>query len=383
VRTWGAHRDITEREADGEKLRAAEEKYRTVADFTYDWEYWVGVDGALLYVSPACERITGYTAQEFADDPPLHRQIILEEDRDDWDRHYRESRVEHRPREMQFRIRRRDGEIRWIEHVCQPVTDAKGEFAGFRASNRDVTERKLAEEEALRAREELAHVSRVSTMGELTASLAHELNQPLAAILSNAQAARRFLAMAEPDLEEVCEALADIIEDDRRAGRVIRGLRDLLKKGDVEAEPLDVNSLVREVVALTHSDAVARNIAIRLELASDLPAVHGDRVRLQQVLLNLLLNGAEAMEHVEAEARALTVQTARHDASVVVSVRDAGVGLNEDNIDRIFDTFFTTKPGGLGMGLAICRSIVEAHGGRLWATANADRGATFQFTLPV
>jgi two-component system sensor kinase FixL len=219
-------------------------------------------------------------------------------------------------------------------------------------------------------------------MGELAASLAHELNQPLAAILSNAQAARRFLAMAEPDLEEVREALADIIEDDRRAGRVIRGLRALLKKGDVEAEPLDVNSLVREVVALTHSDAVVRNIEIRLELASDLPPVHGDRVRLQQVLLNLMLNGAEAMEHIEAEARELIVQTARDEAGVLVSVRDAGVGLDEHNIDRIFDTFFTTKPGGLGMGLAICRSIVEAHGGRLWATANTDRGATFQFTLP-
>jgi two-component system sensor kinase FixL len=244
--------------------------------------------------------------------------------------------------------------------------------------------RKQGELEAQRLRQDLTHIGRVSAMGEFAASLAHELNQPLTAILSNAQAAQRFLAADVVDLEQMREILSDIVADDKRAGDVIRRLRVLLRKSDPEHASLDLNGVVGEVAGLVRSDAVLRNVAMSLELAPALPRVRGDRVQLQQVVLNLVLNGFEAMREPGAGERTLVIRTAREDAAAVrVEVQDSGVGVDEEDVDRMFQPLYTTKAEGLGMGLTIARTIVDAHGGRLGAANNAHGGATFHFTLPV
>jgi C4-dicarboxylate-specific signal transduction histidine kinase len=243
--------------------------------------------------------------------------------------------------------------------------------------------RRRAEMEGQRLRQDLAHVGRVSTMGQLTASLAHELNQPLTAILSNAQAAQRILDSDTADLVEIREILKDIVQDDKRAGEVIQRLRGFLKKSSLQLSTLDIGELVSQVARLVNSDAIIRNVAIRLELAGDLPPVCGDRVQLQQVVLNLLMNGLDAMGESGVGERTIVLRTSRAGAAgVVVVVEDSGVGIEGADLDQVFHAFYTTKPDGLGMGLAIARSIVEAHGGQLEAKNNPQGGATFSFTLP-
>jgi len=244
--------------------------------------------------------------------------------------------------------------------------------------------RKQGELEAQRLRQDLTHIGRVSALGELAASLAHELNQPLTAILSNAQAAQRLLAVDAANLEEVREILKDIVTDDKRAGDIIHRLSGLIKKGDLEFVPLDLNEIVGEVTWLVRSDAILRNVSLSLEFADDLPKVRGDRVQLQQVVLNLVLNALEAMREPGAGDRTLVIRTARDGAAAVtVAVQDAGIGLDETVGDRMFQPLYTTKAGGLGMGLAIARTIVGAHGGTLGAANNVQGGATFHFTLPI
>ena len=221
-------------------------------------------------------------------------------------------------------------------------------------------------------------------MGELTASLAHDLSQPLAAILSNAQAARRLLAADSVDLAQITQILGDIVEDDKRAGAVIHRLRSLLKKGDLERVSLDLNEIVNEVARLVRSDAVIRNVAMSVELAEGLPRVRGDRVQLQQVVLNMVLNGLDAMREPHAGERNLVIRTAANGASIVaVSVEDSGIGIEPEHEEKIFQPLHTTKADGLGMGLAIARTIVEAHGGGIAAWNNPQGGATFRFTLPI
>ena len=244
--------------------------------------------------------------------------------------------------------------------------------------------RKQGELEAQRLRQDLTHIGRVSALGELSASLAHELSQPLTAILYNAQAAERLLAADVVNLEKMHEILSDIIADDKRAGEVIQRLRVLLKKGDPEFVVLDLKELVGEVAWLMRSDAITRNVPLRLELAADLPKVAGDRVQLQQVVLNLVLNGLEAMREPHAGERALVIRTVADGAAAVrVEVQDSGSGIDPKVLDRMFEPLYTTKPEGLGMGLAIVRTIVDAHGGKMGASNNPQGGATVHFTLPV
>ena len=244
--------------------------------------------------------------------------------------------------------------------------------------------RKQGELEAMRLRQELAHIGRVSALGELTASLAHELNQPLTAILSNAQAAQRLLAGDMVDLEKVREILSDIVADDKRAAAVISGLRGLLKKGEPEFVRLDLNEIVGAVAWLMRSDTIMRNVSMSLDLASDLPNARGDRVQLQQVVLNLVLNGLEAMREPHAGTRTLVIRTARDAAGAVrVTVQDSGPGIAPKDLGHIFEPLYTTKREGLGMGLAIVHTIISAHGGTVGAENNRDGGASFRFTLPV
>jgi two-component system sensor kinase FixL len=284
--------------------------------------------------------------------------------------------------ESEFRVVLANGQVRWIAARGR-VEFKDGKPLRTRGALLDLTWRKRAELEAARQRNELAHLSRVTLLGELSGSLAHELNQPLTAILSNAQAAQRFLAQDAVDPAELREILNDIVEEDKRAVEVIRHLRLLLKKGEGQFQPLNLNEVVRNVLRLIHSDLVNQNVAVHAELAVDLPVVQGDSVQLQQVLLNLVVNGCDALAGIAGAERTLFVRTKlTEDQCTRVSVADQGCGIPPEKMERIFEPFFTTKVQGMGLGLAICRTIITAHGGRLWGTNNMERGATFHFTLP-
>jgi C4-dicarboxylate-specific signal transduction histidine kinase len=250
--------------------------------------------------------------------------------------------------------------------------------------NADISERRAEAAQIRQQRDELAHLSRVAMVGELSGAVAHELNQPLTAILCNAQAAQRLLRHASPDEIGLSEILGDIVSENKRAGEIIRRLRELLKKGEVQLLPVDINNIVREVIVLEHSDMVARNIVITTQLGSDVPLALADRVQLQQVLLNLIINAADAMHANQLSERLITIRSHRAGADFVrIAVKDCGPGIPVDPSDQIFEPFYTTKAHGLGLGLTICRSIIAAHHGRLWAVNNDDGGATLLVELPV
>jgi C4-dicarboxylate-specific signal transduction histidine kinase len=265
-----------------------------------------------------------------------------------------------------------------------PVFDETGRFVGYRGVGRHITERKRAEE-ALRAMQvELAHTNRISTMGQLSASIAHEVNQPIAATVTNAQAALRWLRARPPDLNEVRHSLERIVEDGKRAGNVISGIRALIHKVPSRKDWFGLNEAILEMVVLTRSEALKHGISLQTRLAPGLPMVQGDRTQLQQVILNLILNAIEAMDDLDDGTRELSITTETGAAGgMLVTVSDSGPGLDPADVERVFQAFYTTKAKGMGMGLAICRSMVEAHGGRMWASANEPRGAIFQFTLPL
>jgi PAS domain S-box-containing protein len=383
VRVWGTQTDITAQKVLEEKLRKAEQMYRTVADFTYDWEYWVNVDGKLNYVSPSCERISGYTVQEFIENPSLFREIIVPDDKAVWDEHKFSVQEDVKPAEIELRIRRKDGEIRWIEHVCQPVLDHQGNNQGVRASNRDITKRAFYRSETHKLQSELAHMDRVVTISTLTSALAHEINQPLAAMRSYAQAALRFMGKAHPDYDSVQKALQGIVADNKRAADVVNRLRELVKKEPAHWGNIDINLIINDVIRLINSELVLRNASITLDLNSDISVIQGDSVQIQQVLINLLINALDAMDDQPIGKRKITVSTKPENLKeIIVSISDFGGGIPSDNIQAIFSPFFTTKSTGMGLGLSICRSIVKAHGGKIWAKNNLDGGATISLILP-
>jgi two-component system sensor kinase FixL len=285
--------------------------------------------------------------------------------------------------EGEYRVVLPNGDIRWFASRGQIEYNKHRLPLRMYGVSTDITRRKQAELDVQKQRNEMAHLSRLTMLGELSGTLAHELNQPLSAILSNAQAALRFLAQDAPALNDVRDILKDIVGDDKRASEVIHRLRLLLRKDEVQHQPLKMNEVVQDVLKLVRSDLMSRNIAVNIDLSSRLPAVIGDRVLLQQVLLNLILNGCDAMTEAElAEHRLLHIRTLWNGEAVQVSVHDQGQGIALDDMQYLFEPFFTTKPQGMGLGLAICRNIITAHKGQLWATNNADSGASFYFTLP-
>jgi C4-dicarboxylate-specific signal transduction histidine kinase len=248
----------------------------------------------------------------------------------------------------------------------------------------DLTERRKAEADAQKMQLELAHANRVSTIGQMTASITHEIRQPISAAVAFAYAAQRWLCGQTPNLLEARQAIADVIKDGKRAAEVIDRIRDLFKKAPTGMQPVDINDAIREVIDLTRGEAISDSVATRIELTEYLPSVIGDRVQLQQVMLNLIVNALEAMRGVSEWPREMLISTSRDSSGgILVTVRDSGSGLPAETIEDVFNPFYTTKTDGLGMGLSICRSIIEAHGGRLWADTDAPRGAILHFVLPI
>ncbi len=285
--------------------------------------------------------------------------------------------------ETDFRLILPDGRLRWISSHGLVEFDATGQAVRICGASRDVTADKQAEQETQLLRQEVAHVGRISMIGQLASALAHEINQPLGAILRNAEAAELIMQDASPDLGEIREIVADIRKDDQRAGTVIDRMRGLLKRQPLDTRPLHVGELLGDVRLLVRADAVARQVKLEVDAPGDLPPVRGDRVHLQQVLLNLILNGMDALNGASREDRRISVSALLCGAHTIeIAVRDTGSGIPADKLGRVFDPFFTTKPNGLGMGLPISRTIIEAHGGRFWAENNNSGGATFHFTLP-
>jgi C4-dicarboxylate-specific signal transduction histidine kinase len=278
------------------------------------------------------------------------------------------------------RVRRKNGTEFPVEISLSPLETAEGTLVS--GAVRDLTERTRAEEALRQAKADLTHVSRVTTMGELTASLAHEIKQPIAAAVTDANTCLRWLGRDQPDLAEAREAASRIIKDATRAADIISRVRLLFEKGTPQQELVDVNEVIQEMIVLLRGEATAYSISVRTELAEDLPRVMGDRMQLQQVLMNLMMNSIDAMKNVDG-TREITIQSQRaENGQVLISVSDTGVGLPPEKAEQIFDAFFTTKPHGTGMGLRISRSIIESHGGRLWAANNSPRDARFAFTLP-
>jgi PAS domain S-box-containing protein len=337
----------------------------------------------MAYVSPSCEYITGYSSDEFTRRPGLLDEIVDSLDREAWVAHRSGRSQRSKSESLRFRIQTKSGQSRWVEHACQPVQE-DGVFLGFRVSNRDISERQAAHIERNALRTQIAHISRVTAMGELTAALAHEINQPLGAILSNAQAAVRFLGHAEPDMQEVRDALDAIVADDKRAGQIVRRLRRMVSAGTPEYEPTRMREVIDEVISLVRSELILNHVHLDKQMMNEVIEVACDRVQIQQVLLNLITNAIDSMKHVPRADRLLRIRMAREgDHHVTVSVKDRGAGMDAESIESVFRPFYTTKKTGMGMGLAISRSIIELHKGELGAEINPGNGMTFWFTVPL
>ena len=378
-------RDITERKRAEENLRGSERRFRMLAEAIPHQVWSCLPDGSVNYGNQRWMDYSGLTMDQSqgygwtSRVHPADMEAVLMA--------WREAKAQEKPYyEVEKRLRGSDGRYRRFLSRAVPVYDEQGKILQWFGTYTDIEDRRQAEEALRAAQAELAHVSRLTIMGELTASLAHELNQPLAAVVTNGSACLRWLDRGEPNLEEAMSAVRRMIRDANRAADVIAHVRTTLRKSGAEKVWLDVTGVIREVLVLAQPEIQRHGIVMREALAEDLPPVWGDRVQLQQVLLNLIVNGMEAMADVEGRDRALAIRSEHgkvdQGPGVLVSVQDAGVGVAPENLDRLFDAFYSTKSDGLGLGLSISRSIIQRHGGRLWATANEGPGTTLQFVLP-
>ena len=364
------------------KLRTSEERFRSVVEAAPNAMLLVDGQGQISLANAQAESLFGLPRDELI--ACSVERLVPERSRASHAAYRAGFAAEMQPRAMGFgrdiHALRSDGREVPVEVSLKPMRSA--EESMVLVSLVDISERRMNERRAATQRDEIAHLSRVAMLGELSGSLAHELNQPLAAILSNAQAAQRLLARDPSQIQAVSEILADIVTSDRRAGAVIERLRSMLRKEDAKHEPLDLNHVAEESLRLMHSDLLNRRVSVDTSFAENLPSVSGDRVQLQQVMLNLLINGCDAVASQKLEARLRVSSRVSEEGRVAIAIADNGDGIAQQDIERIFEPFVTSKSHGIGLGLAICRSIIEAHGGRLWASNNATRGATMEFELP-
>ena len=378
-------RDISERKRAEDALRRSE-AYLAEAQRLSHTGTLVFNATAPVYWSQESYRIWGLDPLQGLPSRETVLQRIHPDDRERVDVEAEEALHQKRDFVLEFRILLPDGTVKYIESTGHPLFSADGEVVEMVATHVDVTERKRAQEEHERLRQlelDLAHMNRLSIMGELTASLAHEILHPIATARNNARAGMRFLEMSPPNLAEVTDALACVVRDADRAKDIVARIRDHIKKAPPRNDRFDINEAIDEVIEMVRAPIDKNRVSVRTRLGAGLTSVCGDRVQLQQVVLNLILNAVEAMSSVEEASRELSIKTEQGQTSdILVAVQDLGPGIDPEHLERVFAPFYTTKTSGIGMGLSICRSIIAAHGGRLWAEANRPRGAIFQFTLP-
>jgi PAS domain S-box-containing protein len=374
--------EIVERTRADEKVRQSEAELRQLIDVIPQQVFVFNSDWTPLFANRRELEYTGLTLQE-AQSKDTVAKIFHPEDFKKLVVLRERMGSEGTPFEMEARIRGDDGQFRWFLIRDNSLRDEQGRVVRWYGTRTDIEDRKRAEEAYSKAQAELAHITRVMTMGELAASIAHEVNQPLSGIVINGNTCLRWLAASPPNLDEAREAARRIVRDGKRAGDVIARIRALATKSSSNKERVNINEAIQDVVGLTRDEVRRKNVALKTELAEGLPPVMGDRVQLQQVLLNLIMNGVDAMSTVEGRARELVIKAQNDEGGQVrVEVRDSGVGLDEERTQKIFDPFYSTKPAGMGMGLSISRSIIQNHGGRIWATPNEGPGTTFHFTVP-
>ena len=380
VELVGSAIDVTERKQAEDSIRQSEIELRHILDFTPQQVAVLGPDRTRIYSNQAMLDYLGFTLEEWQSCDT--RRFVHP---DDFTRMMSQDHSKFLlglPHEVELRLLGTDEQYRWFLLRYSPLRDEQGRITRWYIAGTDIEDRKEAEEWARRAQADLAHTNRVITMGELTASVAHEVSQPIAASLTNARTCLRWLAGDSPNLDEAREAAKRIVRDQTRAGEIISRIRLLFKKASPQRELVDINEVIREMIVLLRGEAARYSILLQTELAADLPQVMGDRVQLQQVMMNLMMNGIDALADIDGTRELVIRSHYAEDGLVSVSVSDSGLGLPKERAGKIFDAFFTTKPHGTGMGLRISRSIVESHGGRLWASENIPRGASFHFTLP-
>ncbi|MBV9431792.1 MAG: PAS domain S-box protein, partial [Hyphomicrobiales bacterium] len=378
-------RDISERTRAEEALRRSEAYLAESQRLSHTGTTVFDKTGPVFW-SEESYRIWGFDPLRGIPSLPTILQRVHPDDRDRLVEEFGEALRQRRHYALEFRILLPDGTLKHIESVGHPLSSDRAKPVEILGTHADVTERKRAQEQHERLRQleaDLAHVNRLSMMGELTASLAHEILHPIATARNNARAAIRFLDKSPPNMIEVRGALESIVRDADRGKDIVDRIRDHVKKAPPRNDRFDLNGAIGEVIEMVRAAIDKNHVSVRARLAPDSASISGDRVQLQQVVMNLVLNAVEAMGSVEEGARSLSVTTDQNgDGGILVAIRDSGPGIDQEHLQKIFERFYTTKDSGVGMGLAICRSIIEAHGGRLWAEPNQPRGAVFQFTLP-